>query len=212
MMGLTQMPENILDPIPQVMAAAYAGDVATLRRLLDADPSLANRIGDAENSRPIHYAAGQSLAAVELLLSYGADPLTCGNDGNALHMAAWFGNAEVVDLLLARGIDPNATAEAGETPLHFAALRGHEKIAETLLKHGAAPNVSTTHGPTDMFYTQPPVVGETPLHLAAAYGHVGIVRLLLSHGADKSITDRTGQTPRHWAGRYGKDEIAKLLN
>jgi ankyrin repeat protein len=197
--------------MPQVMAAAYAGDLPTLRRLLNADPSLANRIGDAENSRPIHYAAGQSLAAVELLLSYGADPLACGNDGNALHMAAWFGNAEVVDLLVARGIDVNAVAGAGETPLHFAALRGHEKIAETLLKCGATPNVQTTHGPTDMFYAQPPVVGETPLHLAAAYGHAGIVRLLLAHGADKSITDRTGQTPRHWAGRHDQEEIAKWL-
>jgi len=195
----------------EVMSATWSGDHDTLRRLLDADRELANRIGDAEGSRPIHYAAGRNLETLKLLLSYGADPLAVGSDGNALHMAVWFGKEDVVDFLIATGLNVNATAGAGETPLHFAALQGHEKIAETLLKHGATSNLHTTHGPTDMFNTQPPVVGETPLHLAAAYGHASIVKLLLAHGADKDACDRTGQTARHWAGRHEKLEIAKML-
>jgi cytohesin len=200
------------DNMQAVMAAAWSGDLDALRRLLNADRSLANRMGDAEGSRPIHYAAAKSLAAVELLLSYGADPLAVGSDGNALHLAVWFNNAEVVDFLIAQGINVNATAGAGETPLHFAALQGHEAIAAKLLAHGANPNVATTHGPTDMFKTQPPVVGETPLHLAAAYGHAAIVTLLLAHGAGKDACDRTGQTARHWAGRHEKLEIVELLS
>lgn len=47
--------------------------------------------------------------------------------------------------------------------------------------------------------------------LAAAYGYRDFADLLLQNGADKNIKDHTGQTPRHWAARYGKKELISLL-
>jgi ankyrin repeat protein len=52
--------------------------------------------------------------------------------GTLLHHAAWFGNPELVGLLLAQGADPNARAQAEfDTPLGWAAL-GSEQHA----RHG----------------------------------------------------------------------------
>src|SRR4051812_39389501 len=188
--------------IQEIMSAVWKGDHALIRTLLESDRSLANCVGDAEGSRPIHHAAGRSLETVKLLLGYGADPLISGNDGNALHLAVWFERLDVVSHLLELGVDPNAQAEAGERPLHFAALKGFEKIGALLVDRGADVNAKTTEGKTDMFMTSPPVVGETPLHLAAAYGHAGFVKLLLGWGADKNAVDHAGQTARHWAARH----------
>ena len=71
------------------------------------------------------------------------DPLACGHDGNALHLAVWFGQRETAAFLLECDVDPRATAEAGETPLHFAALKGFEEIAAMLLDRGADANAGT---------------------------------------------------------------------
>jgi len=54
-----------------------------------------------------------------------------------LHVAAQEGHAEVVDLLLARGIDPD-TRERGDntTPMHWAAAAGHLSVVQRLAEAG----------------------------------------------------------------------------
>jgi ankyrin repeat protein len=54
-----------------------------------------------------------------------------------LHLAAFKGSVEMVELLLARGADPNARADKGATPLSAASRQGHKKVEAVLVRHGA---------------------------------------------------------------------------
>ncbi len=58
-----------------------------------------------------------------------------------LHLAAWRGNLEEVEALLAAGADVNAEGETGDRPLHQAARNGHLAVVRRLLKAGAITNV-----------------------------------------------------------------------
>ena len=87
-------------------------------------------------------------------------------------IAAQHGHAGVVEVLLARGADPNkARTDDGATPCFIAAREGHAGVVELLLARGADPNKACTDD------------GATPCWIAAATGHVEIVRLLIARGA-----------------------------
>jgi len=45
------------------------------------------------------------------------------DDWTPLYMAAWKGHREVVELLIAKGVDLEAKHYGGYTPLHFAVAR-----------------------------------------------------------------------------------------
>ena len=107
-----------------------ADPVATARRLLlrAADPNWSKYDGPAvlsgEGERPLHVAV-HFPEVVKLLLEHGADP-----DGRMpftgttpLHLAAGSCEAASLALLLARGPDPNARDEHGDTPLTHAVRR-----------------------------------------------------------------------------------------
>jgi len=42
----------------------------------------------------------------------------------------------VVELLVRKGADVNATSSDGATPLHMAALKGHTDVAQVLIANG----------------------------------------------------------------------------
>jgi ankyrin repeat protein len=106
----------------ELHAAVRRGDLPALRRLLEADPGLANARSetDARGTFPLHVAAesGQTGAA-RLLLEYGADisARDLENDAIALGWAAFFGRPEVVSVLLTAGSNPNQRNKHGLTPL-----------------------------------------------------------------------------------------------
>ena len=56
-----------------------------------------------------------------------------------LHAAVWINHPDIVNLLLAKGANPNAQDRNGNTPLHLAAMQGdsHLEIIRILLAHGA---------------------------------------------------------------------------
>jgi len=106
-------------------AAVRRGDLPALRRLLERNPALANARSesDARGPFPLHVAAeaGQAGAA-RLLLEYGADVAArdLENDAIALGWAAFFGRAEVVEVLVAAGSEVNQRNRHGLTPLDCA--------------------------------------------------------------------------------------------
>lgn len=75
-----------------------------------------------------------------------------------VHAAAAVCDRETMQLLLARGADPNARQQHDYTPLHGAASRGDVEMAKLLLAHGAERDAKAGDG-------------MTPADVARKYGH-----------------------------------------
>ena len=73
------------------------------------------------------------------------------SDGDTLlHLVAYLGNLDEVELLVASGAQVNALGDLGYTPLHNAALSGHLDVAKRLLALGADPALRCEFGDTPL--------------------------------------------------------------
>lgn len=164
--------------------AAWAGDVAALRTLLDSGQPLPDRALDSALEAAAYNAQP---AAVSFLLDRGADPDTT--------------HAPTGETVLHQVITKTERSAA------------RTEIVRHLLQRGAAPNRSTVpHVVTQCFMRDIRTRGETPLHRAAAYGDAGMVSALLAAGADKSATDINGESPLAWASWHLREnDILRLL-
>jgi ankyrin repeat protein len=117
-----------------------------------------------------------------------------------LHLAAFFGQAEVARALLDRGADVNAlsTNQMKNTPLHAAAAGGKTELVEVLLEHGADTNARQEGG-------------FVALHSAAQAGNRELAAALLAHGADVNARASNNQSPLDLALTHGRAELAALL-
>lgn len=121
-----------------------------------------------------------------------------------LGLAAFFGKAEVLQLLLTAGAKPNVvvTNAMRVQPLHSAIAHGNPEVAlqmaRLLLQAGADPNARQERG-------------LTPLHAAAHHGHVGLVQLLLLNGADPKAVADDGSTPQQIAEKQGHLPAYRML-
>ena len=220
------MTESKPDNTQKFLDAVKAGDVAGVRELLDADPDLItvrDGVGNSavllatyygrESVKELLLARSVQLNIFEAAATGKADCVAAllesdvelakayAHDGfSALGLAAFFGQREVVELLLRHGSDVNAVSRnvSGYTPLTGAVAGGHREIVATLLAHGAR---------ADHRYAS----GYTPLHEAAASGKLEIARLLLDHGADPNARADDGKTPHALALEKGHEEMAALL-
>ena len=73
---------------------------------------------DSEGLTPLHYAVDwRSVEGMQLLLDHGADVnKPDGGHWTALHLAAFFGYLQEVNILLGRGANPQARTVDGDTP------------------------------------------------------------------------------------------------
>jgi ankyrin repeat protein len=140
-------------------------------------------------------ARGGDLASARLLLAAGANVNDADAWGvSAMVLAAHSGFTEMVELLLDKGADANATGP-GFTALHEAIMRRDEKMVTALLAHGANPNTPlTTWTPerrsSEDFNFAPAIVGATPFWLAARFAEPAVMRLLVAKGADPKFVLR----------------------
>jgi ankyrin repeat protein len=120
-----------------IFEAAYAGDLATIKILLNGNPNLVSS-KDAVGDTPLHFAALMGHQDVaKLLLAYGADVNAKDNNAQTpLHAAAAGGHKDLAEMLLANKADVNTRDNDGDTPLHAAAAGDHKDVVELLRRHG----------------------------------------------------------------------------
>lgn len=152
--------------------------------------------------------------------------------GNSpLHIAAYKGRTEIVEFLLSRGGDVNATSKFGGTALYMASYAGQEEVVDVLITHGADPNlaikdsgqqvlqVATLEGYRDYTHIWSALGGianvkvhfiGSPLQGASANGYMKIAELLIANGANVNAR-AAGKTALHSASVNGQRELAELL-
>lgn len=127
---------------------------------------------------------------------------------NLLHVAAQYGRADVVRMLLDAGADANAKTrqseveEGGNTALCIACetdLPGTAEIVQMLLEAGADVN----HENEDFH--------RRPIHYAAETGRPDVIKMLLDAGSKTHGMDLLRRTPRQLAVKSGNKEAAALL-
>jgi len=145
-------------------------------------------------------AAGE-VERVERLLSQSEPSDGYSRDGwTPLHLAAFFGHAKIIELLLAHRADVAARSRNsnGNTALHAALAGNHKFAAGLLIGRGADVNASDA-------------AGWRPLHIAAANNNLDAMKALLAEGADVHASNSQGQTPLALAQEKNLREAAALL-
>ena len=162
-------------PGSDLLEALYRSDQGALETALAAEPELtifeAAAVGKVERVHEL------------LLLEAGFVDLWSPDGFTALHLAAFFGHAEIAAELLRRGADANAVARnpLGVQPIHSAAAGNHTAVVRVLLDNGADPNARQEGG-------------FTPIHAAAQNGNDELYELLVARGADQEAAADDGRT------------------
>ncbi|MCX6558445.1 MAG: ankyrin repeat domain-containing protein, partial [Candidatus Aminicenantes bacterium] len=122
----------------EIHKAASAGDLETVKRLLEQNPKLLQEM-DENGRTPLHWACrGVHFDLVKYLVERGADVNARDNGAMApLHSVASRGHLDAAKLLLAAGARVDAETKGGWTALHLAAANGHTAMAALLLDKGA---------------------------------------------------------------------------
>lgn len=150
-----------------------------------------------------------------------------------LHCAVYQGNDEMVELLLEKGANSNATTADGQTPLHIASRRGHRKCMKLLfaskvdlhiVDHSGSPCLHAAVGTATDESTVPLLVkhkvdlnfqnaedGNTALHLAVQCRRPRIILFLLEKGASIDVANDEGLTPLQVAATMDNCEAISLL-
>ena len=189
--------------------AAAAGDIATVDRLVAAEPDLVHR-GDPLGRRPLHYAVQSGRGdMVDRLLDLGADVDAAGfSSDNRLGgtgfrpvvLALWHhpywnqrNDCAMAQRLLARGAHYSITVAA--------ALGDEERVRELLATDRQLANDREAGG-------------KRPLSAAAERDHRTIVDHLLNAGADPNLEEGPN-CPKGFAlwaaARFGYKEVAERL-
>ncbi|MCB1086031.1 MAG: ankyrin repeat domain-containing protein [Verrucomicrobiae bacterium] len=193
-----------------LMRAAAGGRIGLAEVLLDAggDP----RAKNSKGRTPLMFAAEKGRAeVVKTLLSRGADVAAADSEGwTALRLAAYQGQADVVELLAGRvdqsaldqallvacfkgdaevidhlvkqGAYVNTRSPENLTPLMIAAQEGHAEAVKLLIRHQANPYALDNEE-------------HTAANLAEASGHLDLRDLLLDPEAVMAVADSAWEEP-----------------
>jgi ankyrin repeat protein len=212
-------------------------DRESLRLLLARAPSVSETTA---LSAPI---STGDIEAVRMLLDAGANPNRpmpaelfgtrhgTGATWPAAYAAVQFGcHVEMLDLLLARGADPNAAGPDGRSPYRVAIGQGRTALAAMLRRHGARDDATAAErflsaclrgdqaGARELIAEDPGLVDRLTedergaIGLAAERGDTEAVRLMLDLGfpLDARRGDH-GSTALHAAAYSGSAETVRLL-
>jgi ankyrin repeat protein len=218
--------------------ACFGDDERESLRLL-----LAHAPGVSETTALSAPISTDDIEAVRMLLDAGADPnrpmpadlfgTGHGTEATwpAVYGAVQFGcDAELLDLLLARGADPDAAGPDGRSSYRVAVSQGRADLAAVLRRHGARDDTTPAErflsaclrgdqaGARELIAEDPGLVGRLTedecgaIELAAERGDTGTVRLMLDLGFPIGARRNDhGSTALHAAAYSGSAETARLL-
>jgi len=224
------------DDVEPLFAAIRENRAAEVKRMLDANPSLAaarNPKGLSALTAALFVRSGsegfvppQKNAILSELTAHGA-PI------DRFEAAALAGRVRVAKEIDADRGYLTAESSFGWAPLHFAAYAGNLEVAKLLLDRGADIDrrantkfrntplqVSLLTGQEEMAALLvargadvriEQAEGFTALHEAAQIGSEKVIRLLLDAGADPNSRGNDGRTPLGMARKAGHEGAAKLL-
>ena len=151
-----------------------------------------------------------------------------------MHLAAWYGLADIIESLIDSGCNADSKGLYNRTPLGRAVESGHKAVVELLLSQNVVDiNSKNEYGYTplaravesgnkavvELLLSQNDVdinsqnkYGFTPLARAVHGGHKAMVELLLSQNdVDINSKDKIGSTPLAWAVEFGNKAVVELL-
>jgi len=184
-----------------LMFASRAGDLETVRALLDAGANVNDAGRDALS--PLLLAAHRGYPKLALfLLDRGANAKYDGAGYTALHWAAGSWETE----LTVTSITPDREAEEWRT---VAGLReGRLDLVRALIAHGADVNARITRTPQRVGSSKnpglPELEGATPFVVASVAGAVDVMRELVGHGADVHLKTKQNATALMAAAGMGR--------
>ena len=148
-------------------------------------------------------ATSGQMDVVQLLLDHtgATDPSSSKWPAIAqLFNAAYTGDDQTMQTLLASGVDPAAvSAENGWTPLIAAASGGYVEVVKLLIGDARVKIEAVDEE------------GKTALFVAAENGCVDVVRALLEKGASASVRDEDGESPLEVAVENGYEGVVEVL-
>jgi ankyrin repeat protein len=210
-----------------LFCACAAGDVETVERLVDGNPSLVR--AHYEYRTPLYFAVRENrMAVATLLLDRGANPFYNGED--LIEMARLRGLADMEALI--EGCRPASKRPLSVFQTMAQAVRSGNvaaarQVIDGLLARGSSADIWTAAyvGNAErvraLLDLNPSLVNQssddgsgTPLVHAADRGHLDVVRLLLERGADPNVPEE-GNAPHGralYAAVYNRHfDAARLL-
>jgi ankyrin repeat protein len=189
-----------------IFPAIEAGDVDTVRRLLDEDPGLVHvRHADPQlhHWTPLQFAAARGqFAACRLLVERGAEVYTNPmNTYPPVMQAAWNKHIEVVKYFLEEIPDKAAGTNGLGVAINLAARQRWVDIVRQHLERDP------------LAVHQRGWIGDTPLHWPSHNNYAELVTMLLDAGADIEADEINcyGGKPLHWASEHAPASVRVLL-
>ena len=205
---------NIIKAIEKAEAAAQAGDLAQVKKIINQDAKWfvpAKRIAQPTS---MHIAAQMgSPLIIKFLIENGENPNERNKNGQTpLHDALSSGQELAALALISGGAKINLADNWGWTELHHLAIWDRPELLKLLIQKGAQVDAREK-------------LGLTPLHILAKehrilnlngestknYGYDEMVELLVNHGAQVNAKDNYGYTPLFYAVYDKQPDVATML-
>ena len=166
---------------------------------------------ETEGITPLHVAALTGLAQYANHLLENGEITKKSVMGLPISWASSKGHADVVQVLIDHGADPDAELHEGLKPMHKAARSNHASVVKVLLAAGVDPLTPKTRqneAPTGCcIRIGPTTKGQTPLMYACHAGHLESVAEMIP------FLKKTKDLQRglHWAAEKGRSGIVDLI-
>lgn len=183
---------KLVQSVPPIHWAVQGNQPDTVRWLLSQGEKI--DAYDRTYETALHRACENgNLQLVQLLVENKADLNLKGGmvASSPLHFAARSGKADVVEFLLARGMDVDTQDVRLGTALHVAASLNHVETADCLIKHGAniEARIHEMWGIDNGTIEPPGSLGASPLYWCARVGNLRMVEFLVDHKANINSKD-----------------------